>query len=228
MFFVLFPKAPKPGRLRLQAQVQNMTDKWSVFMTMDGRMSMAGLSGGCSGGGAGGRGAGARRERSWVVAAWAGGWVSRWRGGPCNVVADTASQQGWCGRPLYHLPDGFCSGLPGPGVSGPVHEPASGGAGAGAARPEQTSTGTISAPHGTLAPRRRHQVQVPGRGHQGQCGELLSGALVGSGDPWHEAAGVCHPTFMDASCRVRPRGRPAPGGASRQLASRKSGRRRMT
>lgn len=31
--------------LILQAQVENMTNKWHVYMTMDGRISMAGLSG---------------------------------------------------------------------------------------------------------------------------------------------------------------------------------------
>jgi aspartate/tyrosine/aromatic aminotransferase len=29
----------------MQAQVQVMTDKWHVYMTFDGRISMAGLSG---------------------------------------------------------------------------------------------------------------------------------------------------------------------------------------
>jgi len=29
----------------LQPQVENMTNKWAVYMTMDGRISMAGLSG---------------------------------------------------------------------------------------------------------------------------------------------------------------------------------------
>jgi hypothetical protein len=29
----------------VQAQCQNMTNKWHVYMTMDGRISMAGLSG---------------------------------------------------------------------------------------------------------------------------------------------------------------------------------------
>ena len=29
----------------MQDQVQNMTDKWHVYMTFDGRISMAGLSG---------------------------------------------------------------------------------------------------------------------------------------------------------------------------------------
>lgn len=33
---------------RLQPQVENMTSKWHVYMTMDGRISMAGLSGGCA------------------------------------------------------------------------------------------------------------------------------------------------------------------------------------
>ncbi len=52
---VLFfcPDPPHPSPTGLQAQVENMTNKWSVFMTMDGRISMAGLSGGLQGGGVG-------------------------------------------------------------------------------------------------------------------------------------------------------------------------------
>lgn len=32
-------------RYAVQAQCENMTRKWHVYMTMDGRISMAGLSG---------------------------------------------------------------------------------------------------------------------------------------------------------------------------------------
>ena len=29
----------------MQAQVENMTNKWAIYMTFDGRISMAGVSG---------------------------------------------------------------------------------------------------------------------------------------------------------------------------------------